>query len=123
MSDLSLISLKNNLLVDATYNKVKNVVINRVNELGLVDQKYKLDSEFCALVCNLIEHLIAKKDKINKKEIVIDIIHSLFVLSDDEKILVAKNIDFLCSQRGIIKKIPYYKLFKTGLKEWFFKKA
>lgn len=122
MSDLSLISLKNNLLIDSKYNEVKSLIINRINQLGLTDGKYKLDPEFTTLVCNLVEHLVSKKDKISKKQIAIDVINSMFNLSDEELVLLGKNIDFLCSQNGLIKKVSYYKLFKTGLKEFLFKK-
>lgn len=122
MSDLSVIALKNNLLVDAKYNEVKNLIVTRISQLGLTDIKYKLDPEFTTLVCNLVEHLVVKKDKISKKEIAIDVINSMFNLSDDELSLLSKNIDFLCSQHNLIKKASYYKLFKTGIKEWLFKK-
>lgn len=123
MENLKLVPLKNNLLVDSNYVKIKAKIIARLTELSLVDTKYKLCSEFLALVSNLVENLITKKHKIDKKEFVIDIIHTLFVLTDDEKIIVSHNIDFLCSQSGIIKKVSWYKLFKCGLGELFRKKA
>jgi hypothetical protein len=121
--DLSLIPLKNNLLVDAKYNTVKQTIIERIVSLGLQDQKYKTDNEFLTLVCNLIENLITKKDKVSKQNLAIDILDHLFNLTDEEKETARKNIDFLCSQINIIKKVSYYKLFKTGLKECFFKKS
>jgi hypothetical protein len=121
--DLSLIPLKNNLLVDAKYNTVKQTIIERIVNLGLQDAKYKTDNEFLSLVCNLIENLITKKDKVSKQNLAIDILHHLFNLTDEEKEIARKNIDFLCSQINIIKKVSYYKLFKTGIKELFFKKS
>ena len=63
MKDLSIIPVKNNLLVDSTYNTTKQAIIDRINQLGLQDPKYKNDNEFLALVCTLIENLINKKDK------------------------------------------------------------
>ena len=122
MQDLSLIPLKNNLLIDATYNKVKNVNIHRINELGLQDPKYKNDNEFLTLVCSLIENLVSKKDKISKQDLAVEIFHLLFNLDEDEKIIVRKNIDFLCNQKTIVKKLSWYKLFRAGICEWFFKK-
>ena len=121
--DLSLIPLKNNLLVDAKYNTVKQTIIERIISLGLQDAKYKTDNEFLSLVCNLIENLITKKDKVSKQNLAIDILDHLFNLTDEEKEIARKNIDFLCSQINIIKKVSYYKLFKTGIKELFFKKS
>ena len=118
MTDLSIIPLKNNLLVDATFNGVKQQIIARLNDIGIADSKYKSDAEFLALVCNLVEHLISKKDKVDKKTLVISTLDQLFCLSEDEKLAISKNIDFLCSQKGLVKKISFYKLFKTGIKEW-----
>ena len=120
--DLSIIPLKNNLLVDSTYNIVKQKIIERVINLGLQDHKYKNDNEFLTLICNLIENLINKKDKISKKELAIDILTQIFHLTDEEKPLISNNIDFICNQKNLIKKVSFYKLFKTGLGEWFRKK-
>jgi len=120
--DLTLVPLKNNLLVDSTYNKVKNRIIERINELGLHDPKYKNDNEFLSLVCSLIENLISKKDGIKKSDLAIDIFSQLFNLDEDEKVILKNNIDFLCNQKTIIKKLSPYKLFKTSIREWFFKK-
>jgi hypothetical protein len=122
MTDLSIIPLKNNLLVDATFQAVKTKIITRVNELGITDAKYKNDSEFLSLICNLIEHLIQKKDKINKRDLAIEIISTLFNTTPEEKEALAKNIDFLCSQKNLVKKVSWYKLFKVGVREWFGKK-
>jgi len=110
------------MLIDATYNKVKNVNIHRINELGLQDPKYKNDNEFLTLVCSLIENLVSKKDKISKQDLAVEIFHLLFNLDEDEKIIVRKNIDFLCNQKTIVKKLSWYKLFRAGICEWFFKK-
>lgn len=122
MNDLTLVPLKNNLLVDATYNKVKQLIISRINELGLQDPKYKSDNEFLTLVCSLIENLVNKKDKISKQDLAVDIFTQLFNLNDDEKVILKNNINFLCNQKTIIKKLSLYKLFKSGFKEWFFKR-
>jgi hypothetical protein len=61
MSNLDLVPLRNNILLDFKNNEVKNQIISRINSLGLDVQKYKLDNEFLNLVCNLAEHLINKK--------------------------------------------------------------
>ena len=123
MTDLSIIPLKNNLLVDATFQTVKSKIITRLNELGITNAKYKNDSEFLTLICNLIEHLIIrKKDKINKRDLALDIIGTLFNTTEEEKAAIGKNIDFLCSQKGLVKKVSYYKLFKVGIREWVGKK-
>lgn len=123
MVDLTVVPLKNGLLIDCKYNEIKSLIMTRINQLGLTDAKYKLDPEFLCLAANLVENLVVKKDKIDKKALVIDIINTMFNLNDEELNLLSKNIDFVCAQNNLIKKASYYKLFKTGIKEWFFKKV
>ena len=122
MSELQIIPLRNNLLLDFKRNEVKNKITARIQELGLVQYKYKTDSELLSLVCTLVEHLVVKKDKIEKKTLVIEIIDALFQLTDDEKNALSNNVEFLHSN-SLIKKVSYYKLFKTGIKEWLRKKG
>ena len=120
---MELIPLKNSLLTDSRYNLIKKQIIERVNELFIGEiGKYKNDNEFLVLVCNLIEHLVTKKDKINKQDLCVDICTRLFCLSEDDAALLRKNIDFVCAQKNLVKKVSFYKLFKTGLREIFFGK-
>lgn len=121
MSDLSIIPLKNSLAVDAKRIEVKSKIISRINELGLVLAQYKTSNELLLLVLNLIEYLVSKKDKINKKELAIEIMTEIFQLNDQEKQAVAENIEFLWINKAI-KKVSMFKLFCAGVKEWFFKK-
>jgi len=118
MSDLQIVSLKNNLLYDVTVTQIKNKIIGRINELNLSQPKYKTDNEFLVLVCNLIEFLVKKKDKIVKKQLCIDIFTDLFDLNADEKVALSNNIDFVHAN-GTIKKISKFRLFKCGIYEYF----
>lgn len=122
MSELQIIPLKNNLLLDFRQNEVRTKVIARLHELGLSNQQYKMDNELLTLVCNLVEHLVAKKDNISKKDLVINILQEIFQLSEEEKTTLGNNIQFLWSN-SMIKKVSFYKLFKTGIKEYFRKKG
>jgi hypothetical protein len=121
-TELQLIPLRNNLLVDYKYTEAKNQIINRLGELHLCDGKYKNDNQLLNMICELVEHLIVKKDKIVKKDLVVDIYLALFQITDDEKKTLENNINFLWSN-AMIKKVSIYKLFKTGIKEWFRKKG
>jgi hypothetical protein len=122
MSELQIIPLRNNLLLDFRQNEVRTKVIARLHELGLTNQQYKMDNELLTLVCNLVEHLVAKKDNISKKDLVINILQEIFQLSDEDKTTLGNNIQFLWSN-SMIKKVSFYKLFKTGIKEYFRKKV
>jgi hypothetical protein len=119
----SLVPLKNNLLIDSKTNVVKRRIIERINELGLVDlHKYKNDNEFLVLVANLIENLITKKDSVSKKQLLIEVYKQLFGISEEEANILSNNIEFICNQKGLVKKMSYYKLFMCNFKEYFFKK-
>jgi hypothetical protein len=122
MVDLQIIPLRNNLLVDFKYNEVKSKIIARLNELNLNQNQYRLDNEFLTLLCNLIEHLVIKKDKLDKKALAISIMADVFGLTEEEKTAVSNNIEFLCGNK-MIKKVSFYKLFKTGMREYFRKKG
>ena len=121
MASLEIIPLKNNLLKDWQVVEVKNKIINRINELHINDPKYKTDQEFLILICNLIEHLVSKKNNIDKKELAIDILITVFNLTLEEQNLIRNNIDIVHLKKAI-KKVSYWKLFKCGFSEFFFKK-
>jgi hypothetical protein len=117
---LELVSINNQLAIDVKREEVKNVIIERITKLGLSKINYKLDAEFLLLVANMVEHLVVntKHMRIDKKGLVIDIIHSMFALSAVEKVSIESNIEFLHSNKNI-KKVSAFKLFCVGLRELF----
>ena len=122
MSDLSVITIKNGLFTDFRFNEVKNAIIKRLTELNMIHTKYKLDNEFLTLLTNLIEYLVAKKDKINKKALALEIMKDFFGANDEDLEIISKNIEYLHNNK-VIKKVSFWKLFKTGFTEWFRKKV
>jgi len=120
---LSIVPLKNNILNDFKKNEIKTSIINRLRELNLDPTKYKLDAEYLTLICNLVEHLVVKKDKIDKKKLVLDVFNDLFScdITQEEINTIENNIEFIFQNKNI-KKVSFYKMFKTGLSEWFGKK-
>ena len=121
MTDLQIVPLKNNLLVDWKKNDVKSKIISRINELNINVSQYKNDNEFLTLVCNLVEYLVVKKDNIDKKEIVVLVYYDIFGLCPEEQKSLKNNIDIIHLQKKI-KKVSWWKLFKCGVSEWMFKK-
>lgn len=120
--NLQIVPLTNNILVDFKKQDIKNKIIERIQELKLNLPLYKNDIEFLTLVCNLIEFLVkSKKDNINKVEIALLIYQELYGLSTDEQETLKNNINIIHLQKKI-KKISYWKLFKYGITEFFFKK-
>lgn len=121
MTDLNIIPLKNNILLDYKTVEIKNKIINRVNDLNLDINKYKNDTEFLTLICNLIEYSVRKKDNINKLDLCLSIYQQYYNLNEDETSLLKNNIDYIHKNKNI-KKLSFYKLFKTSFSEWFRKK-
>lgn len=121
MSDLTLIPIKNQLFSDYRLNEVKALILKRLTELNMIDQKYKLDTEFLTLLVNMVEHLVVKKDKIDKKGLVVKIMREFFGATDEDVELISRNVEYLHSNK-VIRKLSFWKVFKAGVSEWFFKK-
>ena len=121
MDNLGLVRIQNSLAFDVKRIEIKNKIITRIGELGLVISNYRNSTEFLLLILNLIEHLVVKKDKINKKELAIEILNEVFGLNELERNNVDSNIEFLHQNKNI-KKVSMWKLFKCGVKELFFSK-
>lgn len=116
---LSLVSVNNQLAVDVKRTEIKALVIERITKLGLNTPAYRNSTEHLLLLCNLVEHLVnTKKHALNKKELVIDIMHQLFILNPVERTCLESNIDFLHSNNNI-KKLSKWTLFCAGVKEYF----
>ena len=117
--DLSVIHITPNLCHEIKRQEIKKRVIDRLTELNLLDQKFKNNQDILLLVCNLIEHLVKDK-KLNKKELVLDIITSVYN-NPNERANYDSNIEFLHSTKAI-KKLSKFYLFCVGLYEYFFKR-
>ena len=120
MSSLEIISLKNSILVDVHKTEIKSAIMKRVAELNLDLVKWKINPEFLSLLCNMIEHLVEKKDKINKLDFAIEIVNDLLSgsLTADEIAIIKSTIEFIHQNKNI-KKVSVWKLFKCGVKELF----
>lgn len=121
MSDLSLVSVQNSLAFDVKQIQLRQKITGRIAELQLVVDNYRNSTEFLLLILNLIEHLVTKKDKVNKKELAVDILNTYFNYTDVELVALQNNIEFLWANNNI-KKVSWYKLFCTGVKELIFLK-
>ena len=116
--DLSVIHITPNLCYEIKRQEIKKRVIDRLTELNLLDQKYKNNQDILLLVCNLVEHLVKEK-KISKKDIVLDVITSVYN-NPNERANYDANIEFLHSTKAI-KKLSKFYLFCVGIYEYLFK--
>jgi len=108
--NVDLINPKNNLLKSQKFNDILVLLKQKIAEYP-PNHILKQCNEFLLYVCKVVEEVVVKADKINKKEFVIDLFKQLFSLNDSESKLVSSSIDFLWSN-GLISKI------KTSKKLW-----
>jgi len=108
--DIDLINPKNNLLKSQKFSDILALLKQKVGEYP-PNHILKQCSEFLLLTCKIVEEVIKKGDKVNKKEFVIDLFKSLFSLTEPESKILSSSIDFLWSN-GLITKI------KTSKKIW-----
>jgi len=116
---LDLIAVTPNLSLAIKETEIKAKIIARLTELKLVDAKFKNSQDVLLLICNLTEHLIRDK-KIKKKELVLDILQTVFTLTAIERSVIDNNIEFLHSN-GAIKRLSRFYLFCCSAYELFFK--
>jgi hypothetical protein len=108
--NVDLINPKNNLLKSQKFSDILALLKQKIAEYP-PNHILKQCNEFLLYVCKIVEEVVVKGDKINKKEFVIDLFKQLFSLNEPESKLVSSSIDFLWSN-GLISKI------KTSKKLW-----
>ena len=105
--DLNLINPKNQLLKSQIYSDLLIYLRSKITEYPATHD-LKQCSEFLLYVCKIVEELIVKSDKVNKRDMVVDLFKALFSLSELEAKALGVNIDFLWSNQ-LIQKIKVTK--------------
>lgn len=115
IKNLDLINPKNALLKNQKFNDILILLRQKISEYP-ASYNLKLCQEFLLYCCKVVEEVVLKIDKINKKEFVIDLFKALFSLNDPECKLLGISIDFLHAN-NLISKVKTTKRFLS-----FFKK-
>lgn len=105
--DLSLLQPKHSLKKSQLANDLLVVLRQKVAEYPATHQ-LKSCQEFILFCCKLIENLVKKSDRIDKKELVKDVFKQLFNLQPPELLVLDATVEFLWSN-GLICKIPLSK--------------
>ena len=110
------IKFKNNL---SKHNIVFSLIEKIAEKIKLIPQyeKIRVEIELVKTVCNIVENYVQKnnskdKNKVDKKQLVIDALTLVFIYSEPEKVLIASLIDYLFNNSQI-KKSSFYKLSKN----------
>lgn len=117
-SSLSLVAVQPNLASDIKRQEIIKQIQDRITELNLRLPEYKNNTEFVLLVLNLIEHLVKKKYKIDKKKLAVHILSTLLNLGPQDISALETNIEFLHSNK-MIKKVSKFWAFCCGVSEYF----
>jgi hypothetical protein len=120
ISTPALISVKNSIVKNQKQDDILLIVKDKLAGLSN-PQQYKLCNDFLLYVCKLVEAFFVKKDKADKKQVVLDIMRAVFGHNDTELKLVSTAIEFLFSN-GLISKVKMSKSLKHSISNWFKKK-
>ena len=83
VADVDLISLKKSLVKDQRVADLSIIVKDKISSLP-PNVSYKNNTELILYVCKSVENVICKKDGLNKKDLVINILRPLLGLNDAE---------------------------------------
>ena len=103
--NLSFVKPKNKLKSKIFKSDLCNEIVRRVLEI----ENYlslKSDPELLKFICDLVENGVKKNDgknKVDKKELVLEIYTKVFNLNENEKKHIGDQIDFLCDNELITK--------------------
>jgi len=116
------ITAKNSLARTTKKQKLLTQIVNKLEEVS-TNQVKKQDLEFILLVTNIVENVISKKDKINKKEFVIDIFQMLYngELTEEDKKMISHHIEYLWENEKI-KKVDIFSKTFAIIGHWFERK-
>ena len=101
--NLSYLAPKNSLAVASVKSALSASVVERVRAIDDYAD-LKTCNELLIFICSCVENTVENK-KICKKTLVLDIYRKLYDLSDEERAVISKSIDFLCDN-SLVKKIP-----------------
>lgn len=118
------VQLDNTLKKEIKVHKVKEALEQQLRGIPNV-MDYKLSVQVTSLICNMIENSFRSnktKYRIDKKEVVIQILTSIFALTEEEQKIADKQVEYLHASNQI-NAIPLYKIIGLNLLTWVKKKV
>ena len=97
---MELIPKKHTLKTSHLLGTVRTKLTQEIVEMGDY-QNLKKNQELTLHCCKFIEHLIEKKSKIDKKQLVIDTLHQVFNFDDVERQIISDQIDFFFDRKMV----------------------
>ena len=112
--------LKHGLSTHFIFHDLVNVLVTKIKEIPKFEE-LKLNIELTLLCCNIVENSVKKKTKVDKEKLVVESLTQIFTLNEDEQKTIKNHIEFLHTNKRIVK-IDEVKKFFTSVGDWFVKK-
>jgi hypothetical protein len=112
--NLSFVKPKHSLQVASHKKNLRDSIIKKVQEIDQYET-LKFDNQLLIFLCTCIENSV--EIKTDKKALALDIFNHIFELSQDDKHIIGKAIDFLCDN-GMVKKINTITKWSRITSDW-----
>jgi len=112
--------LKNSLSKHFVFHDLVNVLVTKIKEIPKFEE-LKLNIELTLLCCNIVENSVKKKTKVDKEKLVVESLTQIFTLNEDEQKTIKNHIEFLHTNKRIVKIDEVKKIFKD-VGDWFCRK-
>jgi len=104
--------LKHGLSKHFVFHDLVNVLVTKIKEIPKFEQ-LKLSIELTLLCCNIVENSVKKKTKVDKEKLVVDSLTEIFSLQEPEQNTIKDHIEFLHTNKKIVKVDETVKFFKS----------
>ena len=118
---MSLFKFKNKINSHVVFNNTVKQIVEEIQKKIPKYNDLRNNPEIVLMICNCIENIITKKDGCNKKDIVIEVIKTVFNLNDVEIKSLAATIECFWSNGMIVKMKSVEKVGKI-IGGWFCRK-
>ena len=112
--------LKNSLSKHFVFHDLVNVLVTKIKEIPKFEE-LKLNIELTLLCCNIVENSVKKKTKVDKEKLVVESLTQIFNLQETEQNTIKDHIEFLHTNKRIVKIDEVIKFFKD-VGDWFCRK-
>ena len=117
---MSLFKFKNKINSHVVFNNTVKQIVEEIQKIPKYND-LKGNPEIVLMVCNCVENIITKKDGCNKKDIVKEIMKTVFNLNDVEIKTIDSTIECFWSNNMIVKIKRNLKVGKM-ISGWFYRK-
>ena len=118
---MEIVEFKNSLSKICKVSDIKQALITQIQSKNLNLQDLRFDLELTTYICNVIENELNAHSKEEKIKIIVDIVSSLYLLSDPEKSIISNQITYLIDNKKI-KKVGKVKYVYKSVTNWLTKK-